>query len=138
MLEKKRKILINSPAIIANRGVERCRQARSGTVDASPRQVGYASAMEGISTILADAVAHHQAGRFSEAVSDYQKLVAAGIRVLVLFQSLGAALLALERPDDAIKALTEATRLDKNSAPTHANLGHSYAMTSRWREAADE
>ncbi len=93
--------------------------------------------MEGISTILADAIAHHQAGRFSEAVSNYQKLVTAGIRVPVLFQSLGAAFLALERPDEAIAALSEATRLDAGSAPTHANLGHSYAMTSRWREAAD-
>ncbi len=92
--------------------------------------------MEGISTILADAVAHHKAGRFTDAVSGYRKLVAAGIRVPVLYQSLGAAFLALGQAEEAIGALTEATRLDTNSAPTFANLGHSYAMAARWADAA--
>lgn len=93
--------------------------------------------MEGISTILAAAIGHHQAGRFDNAVSEYEKLVSAGIRVPVLFQSLGAARLALGQAEPAILALTEATRLDPASAPSFANLGHALALAARWREAAD-
>jgi len=93
--------------------------------------------MEGISTILAAAIGHHQAGRFDEAVSQYEKLISAGIRVPILFQSLGAARLALGQADGAIRALDEATRLDPNSAPVFANLGHALALAKRWREAAD-
>jgi tetratricopeptide (TPR) repeat protein len=92
--------------------------------------------MEGISAILARAIGHHQAGRLEQAVSEYLKLVAAGIRAPMLYQSLGAARLTLGETLPAIADFETALALDPTSAPTHANLGHALARLSRWREAA--
>lgn len=99
--------------------------------------MGYATAMEGISAILARAIGHHQAGRLEQAVSEYLRLVAAGIRAPMLYQSLGAARLTLGETLPAIADFETALTLDPTSAPTHANLGHALARLSRWREAAD-
>ncbi len=93
--------------------------------------------MEGVSAILSTAVAHHQAGRLEEAVTEYQKLVTGGIRVPALYQALGTALLSLGRSESAVDMLREAVTLDPRAATGFANLGHALALCARWREAAD-
>ncbi|MBI1246181.1 MAG: tetratricopeptide repeat protein [Alphaproteobacteria bacterium] len=93
--------------------------------------------MEGVSAILSTAVAHHQAGRLEEAVFEYQKLVAGGIKVPALYHALGGALLALGRAESAVDILRESVALDPRSATGFANMGHALALLSRWQDAAE-
>jgi len=97
--------------------------------------------MEGISAILAAASRSHAQGDFADAVSGYRKLVAAGIRVPMLFQNLGAACFALsdwEGARDSFATALEIAGDSPDSAKLHLNLGEALGKLGDWNAASRE
>jgi len=90
-----------------------------------------------LAAIFARAMAHHQAGELAQAADAYGRLAAHGIEAPLLFLSLGAVLLQLERYPEAVQASRNAVRLDPRNAQAFANLGHGLARMGEWREARD-
>ncbi len=93
--------------------------------------------MSDLTAIFRRAMAHHQAGEWAPAAQAYSELIAGGIEVPLVYMSLGAVELALERYEAAAANLRKAVRLDPANAEAYANLGHALAKQANWRAAAD-
>jgi protein O-GlcNAc transferase len=93
--------------------------------------------MSDLTAIFRRAMAHHQAGEWAPAAQAYGELIAGGIDVPLVYMSLGAVELALERYEAAAANLRKAVRLDPANAEACANLGHALAKQADWRGAAE-
>jgi predicted O-linked N-acetylglucosamine transferase (SPINDLY family) len=92
--------------------------------------------MSDLSAIFRRAVAHHQAGELGAAAKAYGALIDGGVRLPLVYMSLGAIELTLERYAAAAANLRDAVRLDPANSEAHANLGHALAKQGDWRAAA--
>ena len=75
-------------------------------------------------TTLAEAVAHHAAGRLAEAVRLYQAVLAAAPGDADAMAGLGVAALDAGRPETARPLLAEAARRKPGDALIHNNLAN--------------
>ncbi|MGZ8209395.1 MAG: tetratricopeptide repeat protein [Burkholderiales bacterium] len=73
--------------------------------------------------------------RYAEAAAALDKSAASGLQDARVHNALGAALLHLHRPDDAVRALRRALELQPDFAQAHSNLAH---VLVRECEAWDE
>lgn len=92
--------------------------------------------MSDLKAIFQRAMAHHQAGELVPAAQAYGELIAGGIEVPLVYMSLGAVELALERYEAAAVHLQKAVQLDPANAEAYANLGHALAKQTDWHGAA--
>ena len=91
--------------------------------------------------LFADALDHHQAGRFEQAVAAYRAARSILPNSAVILANLGLALASLERWDDAIEAFETAIRLDRTQpAPLEGLIGilfrlgqYDYAEQLSWQ-----
>ncbi len=89
-----------------------------------------------MSDLFAEAVAHHQAGRMTEATLMYQRVPAGDPRHGDALFLLAGFDIHSGRLDAAVEKLTRATTLDPNNAAYHSNLGEAYRRMRRYPEAA--
>ena len=81
------------------------------------------------------AVQHHQAGRFAEAVAACQRALALQPNDAATLQTLGNALMAMQRVDAAIEAFRQGLFAQPNSAGLHLNLASALRTAGRLEEA---
>ena len=81
------------------------------------------------------ALQHHQAGRFAEAIEACQRTLAIRPNDPATLQTLGNALLALQRVDEAIDAYSRGLFAQPNSAGLHINLANALRTAGRLEEA---
>lgn len=89
-------------------------------------------------TLLAlcnDALTHHRAGRFAEAVSLYERVILLGLDAPQIHNNLGHALGALGKPESAVMALQRAIERKPDYAEALFNLGLELANLERFDEA---
>lgn len=84
---------------------------------------------------LDQAVAHHRAGRFSQAESLYKQILARDPKHIDALQLLGTVACQNGRPADAIELLERAIVLDGNRSAFHSNLGNAYRAVGRLEDA---
>jgi tetratricopeptide (TPR) repeat protein len=84
---------------------------------------------------FADAIRHHQSGRFAEAVSAYRRATALHPSYAEAWQNLGSALSDLGRPAEAIPCLQKALGLRPQYPVAQVNLGNAFWATGRAEEA---
>jgi predicted O-linked N-acetylglucosamine transferase (SPINDLY family) len=81
-------------------------------------------------------LSHALHGEVDTAVAEWQRVLAVRPDDFSTRANLGAALLQLERPAEAIAHLSAALAIDATHAQLHANLGRALAKTGRHAEAA--
>jgi tetratricopeptide (TPR) repeat protein len=81
------------------------------------------------------ALQHHQAGRFAEAIEACRHTLAIHPNDAATLQTLGNALLALQRVDEAIEAYRQGLFAQPNSAGLHINLANALRTAGRLEEA---
>jgi predicted O-linked N-acetylglucosamine transferase (SPINDLY family) len=81
------------------------------------------------------AVACHQAGLLTEAISHYKKAVKSMPKNANLLTTLGGLALQTGNLDDAIKFNNQAIRIDPKQLIAHAHLGSGYAQLNKFEEA---
>ncbi|HEY0837715.1 MAG TPA: tetratricopeptide repeat protein, partial [Azospirillum sp.] len=86
---------------------------------------------------LADALAHHQAGRFHEAEAGYRAVLQAQPRNADALHLLGVLALQVGQPTAAVELIGRAIENAGAVADYHDNLGSALAASGRHREAAD-
>ena len=74
---------------------------------------------------FAAALALHRAGRLTEAIALYKRVLLIRPDLPEPHNNLGAALASVGRLDEAVAAYRRGIELNANNAETHANLGHS-------------
>jgi len=74
---------------------------------------------------FATALALHRAGRLTEAIALYKRVLLIRPDLPEPHNNLGVALASAGRLDEAVAAYRRAIELNANNAETHANLGHS-------------
>ncbi len=82
--------------------------------------------MSSIAQIMQTALAHHQAGRLTQAEQLYRQVLAADPRHAGALHLLGLTALQSGRPGLAVQTISAAIRLNGNQATFHANLGEAY------------
>lgn len=87
------------------------------------------------SVALAQAYAHHQAGRLEEARAGYESVLAREPRNFDALHLLGVLALQSARPADAAEHISRALRVDPASAAAHNNLGEAWRRIGRPEEA---
>jgi len=95
------------------------------------RQAPSAGARE----LLAQAYAHHQAGRLDEAQAGYQAVLALDRRNFDAEHLLGVIALARARPEEALGHFERAVELSPRSAAAQSNLAETYRSLGRLEEA---
>jgi tetratricopeptide (TPR) repeat protein len=86
-------------------------------------------------TICDDALAHHRAGRFAEAISRYERILSLGLDIPQIHNNLGHAFGALGKPELALTALQRAIKRKPDYAEALCNLGLALANLERFDEA---
>lgn len=79
---------------------------------------------ESLEQIYRTAVADHQAGRFLRATAGYEQVLSENPNFLPARNNLAAALVELDRPDDAAACYQEGLRRHPNSFEIHTNFGN--------------
>ena len=87
------------------------------------------------SVALAQAYAHHQAGRLEEARAGYQSVLARAPRNFDALHMLGVLALQSARPAEAAEHISRALQVDPASAAAHNNLGEAWRRIGRREEA---
>ncbi|HSZ55892.1 MAG TPA: tetratricopeptide repeat-containing glycosyltransferase family protein [Tepidisphaeraceae bacterium] len=90
-----------------------------------------------LKTDFAQAVEHHQAGRFAEAELHYRRIIAQHSDHADAIQLLGVLCNQTERPAEALSLLDRAIQLNPARADYHNNLGLVLAGQRRWDAAID-
>ncbi len=85
--------------------------------------------------LCSDALTHHRAGRFAEAVSLYERVILLGLDAPQIHNNLGHALGALGKPESAVIALQRAIERKPDYAEALFNLGFALANLERFDEA---
>jgi tetratricopeptide (TPR) repeat protein len=85
-----------------------------------------------------EALAHHRAGRFAEAVSCYEQILSLGLDLPQIHNNLGHAFNALGKPEAAIAALRQAIERKPDYADALCNLGLALTNLDRLDEAEAE
>ena len=88
------------------------------------------------SVALAEAYAHHQAGRLAQARAGYELVLARAPRNFDALHLLGVLALQSARPADAAEHISRALQVDPASAAAHNNLGEAWRRIGR-RDAAE-
>ena len=88
--------------------------------------------------LCSDAIAHHQAGRFTEAVAQYEKILCLEPRLSEAYNDLGLALAELGRFEDAITAYRQAIDIKPNDPSTLCNWGVALSHLDRLDEAEEK
>jgi tetratricopeptide (TPR) repeat protein len=91
--------------------------------------------MSFLAETMQTAVAHHQAGRFSQAEQLYRQVLAADPQHAGAIHLLGLIALQVGRPEVAVQMISTAIRLSGNQAVFHANLGEAFRALGRLDEA---
>jgi protein O-GlcNAc transferase len=94
-----------------------------------------AAAPRGAQEVLAEAFAHHQAGRLAEAQAGYQAVLALDPRNFDAVNLLGVIALQYSRPAEAAEFFARAIDASPQSAAAHNNLGEAYRRLGRLEEA---
>jgi predicted O-linked N-acetylglucosamine transferase (SPINDLY family) len=89
----------------------------------------------GARELLAQAYAHHQAGRLAEAQERYRDALAADPHGYDAVYMLGVLALQLGRPEEAAGFFERAVGIAPESAPAHNGLGEAYRRLGRLDEA---
>ena len=90
-----------------------------------------------IAAQLGRAVAHHQAGRFSEAERDYRAVLAADPHHADALHLLGVLALQVGQPEPAVELIGRAIKRAGGIADYHDNLGSALGALGRHAEAAE-
>ena len=85
--------------------------------------------------MLEIALQHHQAGRFAEAIESCQRALAIHPNDAATLQTLGNALMAMQRVDEAIEAYRQGLFAQPNSAGLHINLANALRTAGRLEDA---
>lgn len=85
--------------------------------------------------VLADAVAHLQAGRLPQAEASARQVLAATPRWLEAWHVLGLALAGQRRFAEALAAFQQVAAIDPNVAEAHVNIGQALSELGRLTEA---
>lgn len=85
--------------------------------------------------LCGDALAHHQAGRFTEAIRLYERILAVGYHLPDVHNNLGHALAALGKAEAAIAAFQHAIALRPDWPEALCNWGLALAELERFDEA---
>lgn len=109
---------------------------RSGKLTAGRRPSRVAVGSAALSTVLNEAVAHHQAGRLDEAAAGYRRVLASAPRHADALHLLGV--IAYQKGDQvrAAKLIGRAIALDSDNAVYHNSLG-SVLLASRQPDRAE-
>ena len=91
----------------------------------------------GLAFLVGEAEARLVAGDIPTSLQAAEKAVAAHPHQGIAHQTLGRALLAARRYDDAVRALWSAAELDTTSVPALRYLGYALAALGRFAEAAE-
>jgi tetratricopeptide (TPR) repeat protein len=86
-------------------------------------------------TLCDDALTHHRAGRFAEAISRYERVLSLGLDTPHIHNNLGHALGALGKPEAAAIALQRAIEHKPDYADALCNFGLALANLERFDEA---
>jgi len=89
----------------------------------------------GATEALAQAYAHHQAGRLAEAQAGYEALLAREPRNFNALHLLGVLALQTGRPAEAAAYIERALEIDPANAAAHNNLGEAWRRIGRLQEA---
>jgi protein O-GlcNAc transferase len=89
----------------------------------------------GAPQLLAEAYAHHQAGRLDEAHAGYQAVLAVDRGNFDAEHLLGVIALARARPEEARAHFERAVELSPQSGAAHSNLAEAYRSLGRMEEA---
>ena len=113
----------------------RCRRrARGGTTDAGATRRGRAASMN--DTAFADAMAHHQAGRFDAAAAAYRAILDRNPEHADSLHLLGLISVETDDPAAGIALIRRAMALEPGFAPHHNSLGHAFRRLGRLDDAA--
>ncbi len=96
---------------------------------------GAAAPVRGAQQALAEAFAHHQAGRLAEAQAGYREVLALDARNFDAENLLGVIALQSARPGDAAEHFARAVDIDPQNAAAHNNLGEAYRRLGRYDDA---
>jgi tetratricopeptide (TPR) repeat protein len=88
-------------------------------------------------SLLSTALAHHQRGELSQAVSLYHQVVSAEPNHEEALQLLGVAYLQLGQPRQAVDWMERARALQPNASALHANLGEAYRLLGQLDPAVE-
>jgi Flp pilus assembly protein TadD len=88
-----------------------------------------------VPALFAQALAHHRAGRLSEAVGYYHQILALAPELPEVHTNLGAALAAMGKLADAEVAYRSAIRLKPDYVQAHNNLGNTLKSQGKFNEA---
>ena len=88
-----------------------------------------------VPALFAQALAHHRAGRLSEAVGYYHQILALAPELPEVHTNLGAALAAMGKLADAEVAYRSAIRLKSDYVQAHNNLGNTLKSQGKFNEA---
>ncbi|MEO8718756.1 MAG: tetratricopeptide repeat protein [Burkholderiales bacterium] len=94
-----------------------------------------AAPARGAPEVLAEAFAHHQAGRLADAQAGYQAVLALDQRNFDAVNLLGVIALQSARPGDAAELFSRAVDISPQNAAAHNNLGEAYRRLGRYEEA---
>ena len=99
------------------------------------RRMRRAGASTGQERLLAEAFAHHSAGRLAEAEPLYRKALGADPRDFTALSRLGALCAQTRRHPEAVELLQSALAIDPGDAASQMNLGFAFAAQGRVAEA---
>lgn len=93
--------------------------------------------MTSSSQLVAAGIRHHQAGRFAEALADFQQALRAEPGNADVLSLLGAACISLKQWEAAAEHLRAALTIDPRHATAHDNQGVLWACQQRYGEAIE-
>jgi protein O-GlcNAc transferase len=88
-----------------------------------------------VSSLFAQAVAQHQAGRLGDAQILYQQILAADSRHVAALNNLGALYLQRGDPQEGIRLIQSSLEINPNQPNAHNNLGTAFQDLKRLDEA---
>jgi predicted O-linked N-acetylglucosamine transferase (SPINDLY family) len=91
----------------------------------------------GVQEILAQAFAHHQAGRLAEAQAGYEAVLALEERNFDAVNLLGVIALQHAHPAQAAEYFARAVDISPHNAAAHNNLGEAYRRLGRYDDAIE-
>jgi predicted O-linked N-acetylglucosamine transferase (SPINDLY family) len=89
-----------------------------------------------VQKLLGDAVNFHRQGQFAQAEPLYRRVLSLSPHHLGALHGLGALLLQVGRPAEAVAVLQLATQLKSDDAGLYSNLGLALSQTGQFEEAA--